>query len=361
MQHPPQQIRFCKSRDGIQIAYATCGAGPVLMWAQHWVHNLELDWDNSIWRPWLTWLTQRYTVLRYDWRGCGLSDRQTVNFSLDDYVADLEAVAQAAEVERFALFGMAGMGGAIAISYAVRHPERVACLVLQESHTKGRLAGNPTPPQVAEQQARLKVIELGWSDDTPAYGQFHSALHVPDASAGQIRAYNELLRRSTSLEHAIGHLQAFWRVDIATIIPKVRCPALVFHARGDSVIPFDEGRKVAALLPDSQFVPLESKNHLLLATEPAWRSFVQTFDSFLAANLRVPNAISLDSLTAREREVLDAMALGMVNNGIAIHLKISEKTVRNHVSIIFSKIGVTNRAQAVSVARDAGLGRRSFG
>jgi pimeloyl-ACP methyl ester carboxylesterase/DNA-binding CsgD family transcriptional regulator len=361
MSHPPQEIRFCKSRDGTRIAYAICGTGPVLMWVQHWVHNLELDWDNPIWKPWLTWLAQRYTIVRYDWRGCGLSDRDKVNSSFDDYVSDLEAVVLATEIDRFALFGMAGMGSAISISYAVRQPERVACLLLQESHTKGRLAGNPSPQQVAEQQARLKVIELGWPDDTPAYSQFHSALHIPNASAAQMRAYNELLRRSTTLEHAIGHLRAFWRVDVTGIIPQVRCPTLVFHARGDSVISFNEGLKLAALLSDAQFVSLESKNHLLLATEQAWPAFVRAFETFVAANLRPSNAISLDSLTAREREILDVLALGLDNPGIATQLKISEKTVRNHVSIILSKIGVTNRAQAVAVARDAGLGRRSFG
>jgi DNA-binding CsgD family transcriptional regulator len=246
------------------------------------------------------------------------------------------------------------------ISQAARQPERVACLVLQESHTKGRLAGNPTPQQTAEQQARLKVIELGWPDDTPAYGQFHAALHIPDASTVQMRAYNDLLRRSTSLERAVAHLQAFWRVDIRDVIQKVRCPALVFHARGDSVIPFEEGRKVAALLPNARFVPVESKNHLLLAGEAAWPSFVRTLDDFVAANLHASDVISLQGLTAREREVLALVARGLDNHGIAADLKISEKTVRNHVSVIFSKIGVTNRAQAVSLARDAGLGRKNL-
>jgi pimeloyl-ACP methyl ester carboxylesterase/DNA-binding CsgD family transcriptional regulator len=330
------------------------------MWVQHWVHSLELDWDNPIWRPWLAWLTQRYTVIRYDWRGCGLSDRDRIDFSLDNYAADFEAVSQAAGSERFALFGMAGMGSAVSIAYAARHPERVACLVLQESHTKGRLAGNPTPQQSEEQRARLKVIELGWQDDTPAYGQFHAALHIPDASPVQMRAYNDLLRRTTPLENALAHLQAFWRVNISDVIQKVRCPALVFHARGDSVIPFDEGRKVAALLPNAQFVPLESKNHLLLAGEAAWPSFVRALDDFISENLPKSDAISMHDLTAREREVLALLARGLDNHGIAAELKISEKTVRNHVSAIFSKIGVTNRAQAVVLARDAGLGRRSF-
>jgi DNA-binding NarL/FixJ family response regulator len=218
------------------------------------------------------------------------------------------------------------------------------------------LAGSPTPERAQEHQARLKVIELGWPDDTPAYGQFFTALHIPDASTEQLRAYNDLLRKTTSPEHAVKALQTFWRVDVSDIIPRVRCPALVFHARGDSVIRFDEGRKVAALLPDAQFIPLESRNHLLLQTEPAWSRFTGAFDQFLATNLRAPGAISLDGLTAREREVLRVLAQGFDNRAIAASLKISEKTVRNHVSVIFSKMGVTSRAQAVAVARDAGVG-----
>jgi pimeloyl-ACP methyl ester carboxylesterase/DNA-binding CsgD family transcriptional regulator len=324
------------------------------------VHSLELDWINPIWRPWLAWLTRHYTVIRYDWRGCGLSDRDHVDFSFDNYVADLEAVVQATEIERFALFGMAGTGGGISMTYAARWPDRVACLILQECHTKGRLAGSPTPEQAQEQQARLKVIELGWPNDTPAYGQFYTALHIPDASATQMRAYNELLRKTTSPEHAVRLLQTFWRADVSNVIPRVRCPTLVFHARRDSVIEFDEGRKVAALIPNAQFVPLESQNHLLLETEAAWPPFVRAFDEFLATNLHASGVTSLDDLTAREREVLGMLAQGLDNRRIAAHLKISEKTVRNHVSIIFSKIGATSRAQAVAVARDAGLGGRGL-
>jgi pimeloyl-ACP methyl ester carboxylesterase/DNA-binding CsgD family transcriptional regulator len=357
----PQQIRFCKSRDGTRIAYAVCGNGPPIVWVQHWVHNVELDWTNPIWRPWLAWLASRYTVIRSDWRGCGLSDRSPTNFSLDECVADLEAVVQATGVKRFALFGMAGAGGGIAMTYAVQHPERAACLVLQECHTKGRLAGSPTPERKQEQQARLKVIELGWPNDTPAYGQFYTALHVPDASAAQMQAYNDLLRKTTSPEHAVRALQTFWRADLADVIPQVRCPTLIFHARGDSVIQFDEGRKVAALIPNAQFVPLESRNHLLLETEAAWPTFIRAFEEFLSANLLTSAAVSLDGLTAREREVLSVLAQGLDNRGIAARLSISEKTVRNHVSAIFSKVGVTSRAQAVAIARDAGLGRRDFG
>jgi pimeloyl-ACP methyl ester carboxylesterase/DNA-binding CsgD family transcriptional regulator len=358
MRGTSQLIRFCKSRDGTRIAYAVCGSGPPIVWVQHWVHHLELDESNPIWRPWLALLTRRHTLVRFDWRGCGLSDRDQVDFSFDNYVADLEAVVKAAGVERFALFGMAGSGGAMAMTFAVRHPERVTCLVLLEPHQKGRLAGSPTPERRQEQQARLKVIELGWPNDTPAYGQFYTALHIPDANPAQMRAYNDLLRKTTSPENAVKLLQTFWHADVSEIVPQVRCPTLVFHARGDSVISFDEGREVAARIPNARFVPLESRNQLLLESEAAWPPFVRALDEFLPAESHDSTAISLDDLTARERDVLSVLAQGLDNRGIAARLKISEKTVRNHVSTIFSKIGVTSRAQAVAVARDAGLGRR---
>src|SRR5574341_50661 len=129
MPQPAQRIRFCTSRDGTRIAYATCGAGPPLVWAASWVHHLELDWDSPLWRPWISLLARRHTLVRYDWRGCGLSDREQVGFSFESFVGDLEAVIEAAGLEQFVLFGTAG-GSAIGATYAVRHPERVSHLVL---------------------------------------------------------------------------------------------------------------------------------------------------------------------------------------------------------------------------------------
>jgi pimeloyl-ACP methyl ester carboxylesterase/DNA-binding CsgD family transcriptional regulator len=358
MHQLPQQVRFCRSRDGTRIAYAICGKGPPLVWIQHWVHHLEFDWATPIWQPWLAFLTRRHTLIRYDWRGCGLSDRDQIKFSFEEYVADLEAVIEAAKLERFALFGMAGAGSGAAMSYGVRHPERVTCLVLQECQTKGRIAGSPTPQQVQEAHARLKVIELGWPNDTPAYGQFFAALHIPDASAAQMRAYNDLLRRMTSPTNAVGLLRSFWEADISEVVSQVRCPTLVVHARGDSVIPFEEGRKVASLVPHARFLVIESRNHLLLATEPGWSSFVAAVEEFLSGFSLDAAPALLGELTARERDVLEMLAQGHGNREIAAHLSISDKTVRNHVSIILSKLGVHRRSQAIVLAREAGYGHR---
>jgi pimeloyl-ACP methyl ester carboxylesterase/DNA-binding CsgD family transcriptional regulator len=353
-----ERIHFCKSRDGARIAYGVSGSGPPLLWVQHWVHHLELDGESPIWRPWLALLSRRHTLIRFDWRGCGLSDRTDVVFSIENYVSDLEAVAAATGQDQFSLFGMAGAGAGTAMTFAVRYPGRVERLILQEAQTRGRLAGCPSSDRVLEAEARLKVIELGWPNETPAYGQFFTALHIPDASIPNLKAYNDLLRQVTTPDVGVRLLKSFWEADFSNIISQVQCPTLVLHSRYDSVIPFDEGRKVAALIPGSRFVPIESRNHLLVSTEPGWPKLAAVLREFLASRSIEPTQRVFADLTPREREALDLLAQGFDNREIATRLKISQKTVRNHVSIIFGKLGVKSRAQAVAVARDAGLGLR---
>jgi pimeloyl-ACP methyl ester carboxylesterase/DNA-binding CsgD family transcriptional regulator len=357
MPHPAQQIRFCKSCDGARIAYATCGSGPPLIWLQHWVHHLNLDWDTPIWRHWLDLLTRRHTVIRYDWRGCGLSDRDGLEFSIDRYAEDLDAVVSAAGVERFALFGMAGAGGGLAATYAAKNPSQVNQLIVFGCHTQGRLSRRRTSKEADEANARLKVFELGWPNDTPAYGQFFSALHLPDGSPEQMQAYNELLRRTTSPGNFASILRTFWEADLRHGIPEVRCPTLVLHSRGDCIVPFDDGREVASLIPGARFVPLDSRNHVLLESEPAWPQLIEAVEEFLPSASTDAVALQLDDLTAREREILEVVAQGLDNNGIAACLKISDKTVRNHVSIVMSKLGVNSRPQMIVRAREAGFGR----
>jgi pimeloyl-ACP methyl ester carboxylesterase/DNA-binding CsgD family transcriptional regulator len=359
MSQPRQQIRFCASADGTRIAYAICGSGPPLVWVQHWIHHLELDWDSPVWRPWLLLLAKRHTLIRYDWRGCGLSDRERVHFSMDKFAEDLEVVIAASGVDPFVLFGMAGGGSAIAMSYAVRHPARVAHLVLYGCNTRGPLGDNPTSDQEAEAQARLKVIELGWPNENVGYGQFLASLHIPDSTAEQFRSYNDLARRTSSSASAVGVMNAFNRMNVEQVVPKVGCSTLVIHPRGDSIIPFDQGRKVAASIPRAHFVPLESRNRITLDTEPAWQQFVEALDDFLPTRPVGGRVIpALGDLTAREREILEIVSEGLDNYEIAARFDISEKTVRNHVSIIFSKLQVKSRAQAVALARDAGIGSR---
>ena len=359
MPHPPQQIRFCKSRDGTLLAYATCGSWPPIVWIGHWIRHLDLDWDCQIWRPWLSMLTRDYSVIRFDWRGCGLSDRKGVEFSSEKYIEDCEAVIEAAQLRSCIMIGTAH-GATAAISYAARHPERVSQLVLLGAQARGRLVRGMSPRELEQLEIRLKMIEIGWPNDNPTYGQFFTMLHMPDARPEQIRSYNDLLRLTTSPDTAIKLVRSFWDTDVRAFVPQVRCPTLVLHAREDAIIPFAQGRAVASLIPGARFVPLDSRNHILVETEPAWQQLVEALGEVLPA--APPSAAAaLDELTARESEVLALVAQGLDNGTIAARLNISDKTVRNQVSIIFDKLGVTSRAQAVAFARDAGLGRGNAG
>lgn len=352
-----EQFRFCTSMDGTRIAFAVCGEGPPLVWVQHWVHHINLDGNHPVWRPWLRFLTSRHTVIRYDWRGCGLSDRDGVTFAFDRYADDLNAVIKASGIDRYMLFGMAGAGSAVTILHAAAHPEQVARLIVCGSHAFGRLARNPSPEQVAETRARLKVFELGWPNENPAYAQFFTALHIPDATPAQMRAYDDLVRRTATPATAAMLLNSFWELELGPSLPRVQCPTLVLHARGDFIIPFERGREVASLIPRARFVPLESRNHILLEGEAAWPVMVQAIEDFLPrAGPTVAGNLAIGDLTAREREILDALAQGLSNNEIAARLAISTKTVRNHVSNVFGKLGVNSRPQAIVRARQAGFG-----
>src|SRR5262245_25979946 len=259
-------------------------------------------------------LTCLHFVVRYYWRGCGLSQRDPIKFSLEKHIEDLEAVVEAAGLSRFALFASGG-GAVKAMAYTVRHPEHVNHLALYGSQTRGAVARGMTHEQVAETHTNFKMLELGWFDARPAYGQFFTTLHMPDARPERLRSHNELLRRTTSPINAVALLRAFFEADVLDIVPQIRHPALVLHAREDAIIPFDEGRLVASLIPNARFVPLESRNHILQDDEPAWQQLVAELDDFLppAEKPTETSTLAIDELTPREREVLEIVAEGLDN------------------------------------------------
>jgi pimeloyl-ACP methyl ester carboxylesterase/DNA-binding CsgD family transcriptional regulator len=355
-----QDIRFCTSRDGTRIAYAKCGVGPPLVWIAHFIHHLEFDWNSPVWRPWISALARRHTLIRYDFRGTGLSDRARVEFSFEKLVEDFEAVINASGVQRFSIFAMSG-GARVIMPFVVQNPARVSRLVLYGTSPRGPLASKAPPEQVENMQVQLKATELGWPQDIPGFGTFLTSLHIPDAAPELARSFNDLLRLTTTVANGLALLRTLVESDMHDLLPQVRCPTLVLHARQSAVLPFDDGRAVAALILDARFVPLESRNHILLDTEPAWGQFIHEIDEFLHVSPDRRTALLLDELTPREREVLELVAHGSGNTEISIRLRISDKTVRNHVSIILSKIGAESRAQAVAIARDAGFGRRTIG
>jgi pimeloyl-ACP methyl ester carboxylesterase/DNA-binding CsgD family transcriptional regulator len=358
MSKSSQQIRFCKSRDDTRIAYAICGRGPPLLFAQHWMHHLDHDWDNAIWRPWLDLLTRKHTLIRFDWRGCGLSDRDGVSFTGEKFIEDFEAVVAAAALKRFAIVGISSCG-LFSAGYAARHPDRVSRLFLSAPGARGRLGSDPTPEDVNALQARLKILQLGWEEDQFASREYLIAQHIIDGTHADKQAFLDILTASSSAANAMRLVSTFARADMRDVFPKIVCPTTILHSRFDPLLPFDDAREAPALIPGAQFIPLESRNHLLLDSEPAWRRMVEALDEFLRDPAQTPSAEAkalANDLTPREHQVLELVAQGLGNDAIAKHLGISEKTVRNQLSIVFSKLDATSRAQIIVKARDAGFG-----
>jgi pimeloyl-ACP methyl ester carboxylesterase/DNA-binding CsgD family transcriptional regulator len=360
MGEPRQRIRFCQAPDGVRIALAEVGEGPPLVKAANYLTHLEFDWDSPVWRHWLDALSSGHRLIRYDERGCGLSDWDVVDFSLDAWVTDLETVVDSMHLEHFPLLGIS-QGGAVAIAYAVRHPERVTRLVLYGAYALGRLRRSTTPEQHQEAVTLLDLIQLGWGQDNPAFRQVFTTLFMPDATPEQTRSLNELQRRTTSPANAVLFEEAFYALDVTDLARRVQVPTLILHARNDAMIPFEEGRRLAGLIPESRFVPLDSRNHILVESEPAWARFVEEVGAFVddTPTGRPPlgGTDVVGGLSPREQEVLELISLGLGNAEIAERLFISPHTLRNHITHVFAKLNAETRAQAIVMAREAGMGR----
>ena len=277
-----QGIRFCTTRDGVQIAYSKIGQGMPLMKTGNWMTHLEYDLESPIWRHLYRELARSFTVIRYDARGNGLSDRAVDDVSFDALVMDLDAVVEAAGVERFALFGIS-QGCPIAITYAVRHPERVSHLVLYGGYAIGRSLRATTQAEKDAEAAMLTLTRVGWGKENPAFRQMFTSQFVPGATKEQADWYNELQRISVSPEIAARLIESSAAIDVRPLLSQVRTPTLVMHAREDVRVPFEAGRRMAAGIPGARFVPLQGRNHLILETEPAFRQFLEETRSFLAS------------------------------------------------------------------------------
>ena len=348
---PP--IRFCRTSDGVRIAHSTAGRGPVLVEVATWLNHLQFDWASPIWRPRLVELAKHFTMVRYDCRGCGLSQREVEDLSFDATYRDLEAVVEATGSDHFVLLGNC-QGSSLAIAYAARNPERVSHLILYGAFARGRLRRNLSPLEFEEAETMLKLVELGWGRDNLAFRQVYTSVFVPDSTPEQARWFTDLQRLSTSPENAVRLIRGFDALDVGDLLPLIRCPTLVLHAHDDKRVPLAEGHRVAGAIPGASFVTLESRNHILLDHQPAWRQFFIELLRFVQGSRS--SARSFVELTSREREVLELIARGLDNAEIAIRLSVSTKTVRNHINSIFGKLDVASRAQAIVLAREAGFG-----
>jgi pimeloyl-ACP methyl ester carboxylesterase len=346
-----QEVRFCTAKDGVRLAYAVHGRGPPLVRVATWMTHLDHDWESPVWRHWLEALGERCTVVRYDERGCGLSDAEPGEPSVSTWVGDLEAVVDAAGLDRFALLGIS-QGAAVAIAYAAAHPERVTDLVLYGGYARGRrLRG-----QAREEEAVVAAIRAGWTVSDPAFRRVFSALFLPEGTPEQMAWYEDLLRISSSAETAVRLFEARGGVDVRRLAPRVRARTLVLHARDDRVVPVEEGRLLASLIPDARLILLESANHILLADESAWRYMVSELHSFLGTRGVSAPRMAGAELSSRELEVLELVAAGLGNEAIAERLYISARTVERHLSNVYAKLGVSGKAgRAAAAARFAQL------
>ncbi|MBL8326569.1 MAG: alpha/beta fold hydrolase [Rubrivivax sp.] len=356
-----QQIRFTTTGDGVRLAWASSarapGPGaPMLIKAATWLSHLEVDWDSPVWRHVLHGLSRRACFVRYDERGCGLSDWRVADLTFDSWVRDLECIVAACGAERFALLGIS-QGAAVAIAYAVRHPERVTHLVLHGGYARGRLVRSDTPEQRDEAETMARLAELGWGKDDASFRQFFTSQFIPGGTAEQHRWFNEMERLSTSPENAARFMREFNVIDVMALLPQVACPTLVLHSQRDVRVPFAEGRLLAGGISGARFVPIDSGNHLLLESEPGWQRWLDAVVDFLGRGNAAADDV-FPALSVRQRELLEFIAQGLDNAQIAARLALSDKTVRNQVSAIFDRIAVENRSQAIVRAREAGFGRR---
>jgi pimeloyl-ACP methyl ester carboxylesterase/DNA-binding CsgD family transcriptional regulator len=355
MKKATQRIRYVRTTDGVQLAWAEAGTGPVLVKASNWLTHLEYEWESPVWRHWIRFFSEHFRFVRYDERGCGMTDRNVGDLSLERWVQDLEAVIEASGIaEPFSLLGIS-QGGPICVAYAVRHPERVSKLVLYGAYARGVFQRGDAD-RSSFYRAMIDLVRLEWGSDNPTYRQVFTSRFIPEGTDEQVGWFNDICRKTLTAEVAARLLESRADLNVTELLAKVRTPTLVLHARGDVVAPIAEGHILAAGIPGAQFVELDSNNHILLGHEPAWERFCDEVLEFMgqkSVGHGEDPAFSL--LSPREREVLTLISEGLSNAQIADRLSISEKTVRNHVSNLFDKLGVWTRAQAIVFAMERGF------
>jgi pimeloyl-ACP methyl ester carboxylesterase/DNA-binding CsgD family transcriptional regulator len=340
-----QRIHIATTPDGVRLAWARSGSGPTLVKASNWMTHLRDDVDSPVWRHWIQFLAGHFDFVRFDERGCGLSDRQVEDVSERHWLRDLETVVDAANIARpMTLLGIS-QGAVATIRYAIAHPERVANLILYGGYARGGLVRGGRHAE--HYRALIEMVRLGWGSQNPMFRQVFTARFVPEGSHEQIDWFNDLCRRTVAPEMAMRLLESRASTDIADLLPQVRVPTLVLHARGDEVIPVAEGRLLASGIPGAEFVELDSRNHVLLAHEPAWQAFQRAVREFTGVARDDPRPEGETPLTRRERRILELLRAGKTNAEIAAQVFISEKTVRNHLSSVYRKLGVSSRAQAI--------------
>jgi pimeloyl-ACP methyl ester carboxylesterase/DNA-binding CsgD family transcriptional regulator len=346
-----QDVRFCRGRDGVRLAWAIHGNGPPVIVVSCWLSHLQHDWRSPVWQHFLRDLGEFATIVRYDERGFGMSDWNVTDFSLEARHSDLEALVEATGFDRFALLGMSG-GSPVALAYAARHPDRVTRLMLY-----GTVSAEPTTFEglrLDVEETFRSMIRVGWATEDPLFRRVFTRIYIPNASEEQMRWFDDLERMSTSPENAVASRLAQQAVDIAHEIPRIDVPTLILHAVGDRATMFGNAVRVAGQIPDARLVELDSANHIVLADEPAWATFLSEVRAFLEPERWAGDGLvarPAEPLSGRELDVLRQAARGLGNEAIAAELGLSVRTVERHLSNAYGKLGVAGKAaRAAAVA-----------
>jgi class 3 adenylate cyclase/pimeloyl-ACP methyl ester carboxylesterase len=247
-----QHIKFCTTVDGVRIAYSMVGQGPFLVIPPGWVSHLQLQWEHPSARDYLEKGTRNHTFLFYDKHGCGLSERNRTEFTLESEVRPLEAVIDHLKLKRFALFGFS-CAGSTAIAYAVKFPRRVSHLVLYDSYARGEAI---TTEEFKKSFSSL--IRSAWGVGSKTLAD----MFLPGADVSALKWFTRLQREAATAEMASKLIDFTYNLNVIDLLPRLRVPTLVIHRKGDRAIPFHLGMEMASLIPNARFVPLEGNIHI---------------------------------------------------------------------------------------------------
>ncbi len=279
----PQTIRYTTSKDGTSIAYGVSGSGPPLMRAGHFLTHLEVDWRQSVFRPFLQTLSRAHRLVRYDMRGMGLSQPDAEELTIERYIEDMLAVADAAGLERFPILGIS-QGVPIAVKFAAEFPERVSRLVLYGGFAQGR-ALRDGGMRVEEAEAMKAMIRAGWGKPGSAFVSAFTAVFCPDATKAERDSLVETQQASATPEMALKIRTALDHLDVSDALAKIVAPTLVVHASNDAVNPMSQARYLAAHIAGAELRVLESNNHLFVPSCPATDELLAVCLEFLARDL----------------------------------------------------------------------------
>jgi DNA-binding winged helix-turn-helix (wHTH) protein/predicted esterase len=275
---PQQRIRYTQSDSGHSLAYTITGSGPPLACAGYLGADLEAEWSIPPERALLDALGQSHSLLRFNYIGAGRSDRSMIRDDFDVMADDLRAAADAAGFDRFALFSQSG-GVHVALRFAARHPDRVSRLIVLGGYVQGRSLRRGTD---AKSDALRRMIAEGWEDLGGGYGTAFLLTYFPEGPLEEVRGIAQMMQSGTSREAELAIRDAINIVDNAHLLPKIACPVLLIHGRGDTVHPLTEAQKLAAGLADAELLVLDTANHLPVPGHPTWQEFLSAFLSFLA-------------------------------------------------------------------------------